>query len=194
MTGPSGRPPTAGCTAGSTPSIPASAAAWVDASVAAFGRIDVLVNNAGSNERVGLMDDDEAALDRLWAINVKAPLRMTRLCMPHLEAVGRGRIINLSSLSGKRVRNPNVGYNMTKFAVMGLTHTTRHVGWDKGVRATAVCPSFVETEMTSNVTKIARDEMIRPETLAGLIRTAIELPNTAAMAEMLVNCRLEDML
>jgi NAD(P)-dependent dehydrogenase (short-subunit alcohol dehydrogenase family) len=172
----------------------ATASAWVDAALARFGRIDGLVNNAGSGERVSLMDDDEAALDRLWEVNVKAPLRMTRLCLPHLEATGRGRIVNVVSLSGKRVRNAHVGYNMTKFALMGLTHTTRHVAWEKGVRATAVCPGFVRTDMSSYTGKVAPEEMIQPETMAELVRTLIELPNTAAIAELLVNCRLEDML
>lgn len=171
-----------------------TAAAWVDAAVARFGRIDGLVNNAGSGEHVTLMDDDEDALDRLWAVNVKAPLRLTRLCLPHLEATGRGRIVNVVSLSGKRVRNAFVGYNMTKFALMGLTHTTRHVAWEKGVRATAVCPSFVRTAMSAYTGKVAPEEMIQPETMAELVRTLIELPNTAAIAELLVNCRLEDML
>jgi len=173
---------------------PETAKQWVDETVARFGRIDGLVNNAGSGEQVQLTDDNEEALDRLWTVNVKAPLRLTRLCLPHLEETGRGRIVNIVSMSGKRVRNGFVGYNMTKFAVMGLTHTTRHVAWEKGVRATAICPSFVRTEMSSYTSKVKPEDMIQPETMAELVRTAIELPNNAAMAEMLVNCRLEDML
>ncbi|AZO25023.1 SDR family NAD(P)-dependent oxidoreductase [Mesorhizobium sp. M1E.F.Ca.ET.045.02.1.1] len=173
---------------------PKSAKAWVAATVEKFGRIDVLINNAGSNEKVSLLEEDEEALDRLWAINVKAPLRLTRLCVPYLERTGHGRIVNIASMSGKRVRNPFVGYNMTKFAVMGLTHTTRHVTWDMGIRATAICPSFVRTDMTRESTKIARDDMIAPQTLARIVRNTIELPNNAATAEVLVNCRLEDML
>lgn len=172
----------------------ASAEAWVSDSVAAFGRIDALINNAGTNERVTIMDDDDEALDRIWSINVKAPLRMTRLCLPYLEQTGSGRIINVASMSGKRVRNPHVGYNMSKYAVMGLTHTTRFIGWDKGVRATAVCPSFVRTDMTADATRVTPDEMIQPEDLARLIRTTIELPNTAAIAELLVNCTYENTL
>lgn len=173
---------------------PDSAAQWVDATIAKFGQIDALVNNAGLGEQVTIMDDNDAALDRLWQVNVKAPLRLTRLCLPYLEACGHGRIVNIASLSGKRVRNAFVGYNMTKFALMGLTHTTRHVAWEKGVRATAVCPSFVRTEMSAYTGKVAPDDMIQPETLAELVSTLIQLPNTAAMAEMLLNCRLEDML
>ncbi|RUT29941.1 SDR family NAD(P)-dependent oxidoreductase [Arsenicitalea aurantiaca] len=171
-----------------------TAAAWVDATVARFGRIDALVNNAGSGERVSLMDDNDEALDRLWAVNVKAPLRLTRLCLPELEQTGAGRIVNVASLSGKRVRNAFVGYNMTKFALMGLTHTTRHVAWEKGVRATAVCPSFVRTEMSAYTSKVSPEDMIQPETMAELVCTLVELPNSAAIAELLVNCRLEDML
>jgi NADP-dependent 3-hydroxy acid dehydrogenase YdfG len=173
---------------------PATATAWVEATASTFGAIDALVNNAGSSERVLLTDDDDEALDRLWQVNVKAPLRLTRLCLPYLEATGRGRIINIASLSGKRVRNGFVGYNMTKFAVMGLTHTTRHVAWEKGVRATAICPSFVKTEMSSYTDKVKPDEMIQPETIAELVATLIALPNNAAIAELLVNCRLEDTL
>ena len=167
---------------------------WVSAALDRFGRIDVLVNNAGSAERVSLHDDDEEALDRLWTVNAKAPLRLTRLCLPHLERSGRGRIINIASLSGKRVRNEFVGYNMTKFAMMGLTHTTRHVAWDKGVRATVICPSFVNTDMSAYTDRVKPEDMIQPEIIAQMVRTAIELPNNAAVAEMLVNCRLEDML
>lgn len=172
----------------------ASAAAWVDGTVSTFGGIDVLINNAGINERVTIETYEDEALDRLWAVNVKAPLRLCKLCLPMLEVSGRGRIVNVVSLSGKRVRNPHVGYSMTKFAMMGLTHTLRHVGWDKGIRTTAVCPSFVRTDMTEAVTRIPREEMTDPETLAGLIRHVVELPNNAAIAELLVNCRQEDML
>ena len=173
---------------------PTSAERWVAATAERFGQINALINNAGSAERVTLYDDNEEALDRLWAINVKAPFRLTRLCLPHLEQTGNGRIVNIVSMSGKRVRNAFVGYNMTKFAMMGLTHTTRHVAWHKGVRATAICPSYVRSEMSAYTEKVKPEDMIQPETMAQLVRSAIEMPNNAAIAEILVNCRLEDML
>jgi NAD(P)-dependent dehydrogenase (short-subunit alcohol dehydrogenase family) len=174
---------------------PATAESWVRDTVAQFGRIDVLINNAGVNKPVvTLREGSEADLDLLWAINVKAPLRMTRLCLPHLEAGGEGRIVNVASLSGKRVRNARLGYTMTKFAVMGLTHTTRLETWDKGVRVTALCPGFASTDMTAAYTQVPRDDMTSPQALARLARTVVELPNNAAVAELLVNCRREDTL
>ncbi|MEM8854025.1 MAG: SDR family NAD(P)-dependent oxidoreductase [Pseudomonadota bacterium] len=170
-----------------------SHADWLKATLDRFGRLDGLVNNAGTSNTFSIEAGDEADLDALWSINIKGPLFLTRICLPHLKAAGSGRIVNVSSLSGKRVRNDNVAYAMTKHALIALTHATRRIGWESGVRATSVCPSFVATDLTADVTKVAREEMIDPADLAELVATAIALPNTATMAEMLVNCRLEDL-
>lgn len=172
----------------------ATQAAWVESAAARFGRIDGLINNAGISLKMTLRDASEEALDRIWAINCKAPLNMIRCALPHLEASGQGRIVNVASLSGKRVRNDNVAYNMSKFAVMALTHGVRRLGWNKGVRATALCPSFVRTDMTSGSARISAAEMSDPKDIAALVATVVALPNTASIAELLVNCRLEDMV
>jgi NAD(P)-dependent dehydrogenase (short-subunit alcohol dehydrogenase family) len=171
-----------------------SAEAWVSATMQRLGRIDVLVNAAGINPVGNFLDPDEAAFDALWAVNAKGPMRVVRAAWPYLVACGEGRIVNLASLSGKRVRNDNTGYAMSKFAVMALTHAVRREGWPHGIRATALCPSFVDTDMTSAVTKVSREEMSRPEDLAAIVETIVRLPNNAAIAELLLNCRHEDML
>ena len=172
----------------------ASHDAWVKAAIERYGRIDVLINNAGISRNMTIRNADEATLDEIWAVNCKAPLNMIRCALPHLEASGTGRVVNIASLSGKRVANDNVSYNMTKFAVMALTHGTRKIGWDKGVRATAICPSFVRTELTAGVTAVTPQQMIDPADLAELVATVIALPNTASVAELLVNCRYEPMV
>ena len=167
-----------------------SAEAWVGATVARFGGVDGLVNSAGVNPKFAVTDADETALDQLWAINVKGPLRLSRFALPHLRACGTGRIVNVASLSGKRVANRNAGYAMSKFAAVALTHALRREGWDAGVRATALCPSFVETDMTRGA-DFPRDQMSKPEDLAAMVGMLLLLPNTAVVAELLVNCRLE---
>lgn len=171
-----------------------SAKAWVDATTARFGALHGLVNVAGINPRVELTDTDETQLDALWAINVKGPLRLIRLALPHLIACGQGRVVNVASLSGKRVRNTNVGYAMSKYALVALTHAVRQAGWDHGLRATAFCPGFVATDMTSAVTKVPRERMTEPADIALLVETILRLSNTASVAELLVNCQLEDTL
>ncbi|MBV8770179.1 MAG: SDR family NAD(P)-dependent oxidoreductase, partial [Hyphomicrobiales bacterium] len=168
--------------------------AWVESVIERFGRLDGLVNNAGVSSRGTIRDIDEKELDRVFAVNCKAPLNMIRKALPHLEASGAGRIVNVASLSGKRVKNDNVAYAMSKFAVVALTHAVRRLGWEKGVRATALCPSFVRTDMTAGATQISAEMMTNPADLAELVATVIALPNTASIAELLVNCRLEDMV
>jgi NADP-dependent 3-hydroxy acid dehydrogenase YdfG len=173
----------------------ASAEDWVGDTLARFGRIDGLVNNAGILLDARLEDGDEAAFDRLWQINVKGPLRLTRLAMPHLKASGAGRVVNVVSLSGKRTKGDNAGYAMSKFAALALTHATRRAGWDEGVRACALCPSFVATDMAAVAhDALPADAMIQPADLAEVVATVIALPNTASIAELLVNCRFEDMV
>jgi NAD(P)-dependent dehydrogenase (short-subunit alcohol dehydrogenase family) len=171
-----------------------SAEAWVATTIDRFGRLDGLINAAGINPVANLTDPDETALDAMMLVNVKAPMRLIRLAIPHLAKSGEGRVINIASLSGKRVRNPNVGYAMSKFALIALTHAVRQYGWEQGIRATAICPSFVATDMTAHVSKWPRDKMSDPRDIAELIATVLRLPNTATIAELLVNCRLEDML
>ena len=167
---------------------------WVEDTAARFGRVDGLINNAGILARVRIEDDDETALDRMWAVNVKAPLSMIRLTLPHLRRCGNGRVINIASLSGKRVPNDNVGYAMSKFALVALSHASRRLGWDDGIRCTAVCPGFVRTDMTAEVQSFPREQMTDPNDLAELVATVLALPNTASVAELLVNCRDEIVL
>ncbi|MBV9522284.1 MAG: SDR family NAD(P)-dependent oxidoreductase, partial [Alphaproteobacteria bacterium] len=158
-----------------------SCAAWVRGTAERFGRIDGLVNNAGIALDVAIEDEDEEAYDAMWEVNVKGPLRLIRMALPHLRRAGSGRIVNVASLSGKRVKNDKAGYAMSKFAVMALTHAVRRAGWEDGVRATAVCPSFVATDMTVWVKDVPRTAMIQPEDLAELVAMALALPDTAVV-------------
>jgi NAD(P)-dependent dehydrogenase (short-subunit alcohol dehydrogenase family) len=171
-----------------------AAKSWVDATVDRFGRIDVLVNNAGISRFVGLEVGDEGDLDDLFAVNVTAPFRLIRAALPHLKASGSGRVINVASLSGKRVMGLNAGYQMSKHAVVALTHAVRRIGWQHGIRATALCPGFVDTDLTAHVSDVPHEHMTDPKDLAKLVATVVALPNTAAVAELLVNCRYEHML
>lgn len=176
----------------------ASASAWVAASVRDFGRIDGLVNAAGISVRTPLIGSDEAALfgslDQMVSVNVKGPMAVVRAAWPHLVASGAGRVVNISSLSGKRVRSDNIGYAMSKFALMALNQEIRRIGWEHGIRATALCPGFVNTDMTRAITQFPRDQMSQPDDLAELVEMALRLPNNASVAELLVNCRHEDFL
>lgn len=170
-----------------------SAEAWVAATAKRYGRIDAVINAAGINPKVRVGDEGEDLLDEMWRVNVKGPLRVIRAALPHLAKSGCGRVINLGSLSGKRVAS-NVGYAMSKFALTALTHGVRREGRDAGIRATVICPGYVATDMTANETEIPRHDMTQPGDLAELVDTLLRLPNNAAVSELLVHCQYEPML
>jgi NAD(P)-dependent dehydrogenase (short-subunit alcohol dehydrogenase family) len=176
---------------------PEDARGFVDATQDAFGRIDALVNNAGIGGPLELMpeepqgdDEMEEALDALLSVNVKAPFRLTRAALPALCQSGSGRVIVMASLSGKRVLGLNAGYQMTKHAAVALSHAARRAGWDHGVRACAVCPGFVATDLTLRH-DLPRHEITQPEDLGRLVADVVTLPNTASVSELAVNWRYE---
>lgn len=170
-----------------------SARQWVTETVAEHGGVDVLINNAGILDGFGLDNYDEAAFDSMLTVNVKSPTLLTHLTLPHLRVSGHGRVINIASLSGKRVKSGfSPGYAMSKHAVMALTHATRQHGWDDGVRATAICPSFVETDMITDFVT-GEDPVTDPDDIAALVSTALSMPNFSSVPEIIVNCRREDL-
>ncbi|HEV7268629.1 MAG TPA: SDR family NAD(P)-dependent oxidoreductase [Falsiroseomonas sp.] len=176
---------------------PDSAASWIAEAVAAHGRLDVLVNNAGILRPFTLEQGDEADLDAMWAVNVKGPLRAIRAALPHLRAAGHGRLVNIASTDGKRIRDPSapLGYAMTKHALMALTHAARFAGHEDGLRATALCPGAIDTELIAGLPGATPAAgRMKPETVAEIVGLILRLPNQAAVAELIVNTRLESTL
>lgn len=168
-------------------------AAWVDAARKRFGRIDAVVCCAGVMHPSTVIEIDDADLDRMWEVNVKAPRRLVQAAWTDLRDAGAGRVVILSSLSGKRVKSAaSAPYAMTKHAATALCHGIRQAGWDLGIRATAICPGYVDTDMARAITDFPPDRMTQPEEVARLVQLALDLPATASMAEMAVNCQLEE--
>ncbi|WP_112322816.1 SDR family NAD(P)-dependent oxidoreductase [Oceanibium sediminis] len=175
---------------------PASASGWVDATMERFGRLDALVNNAGILRMIDFEQGSEDDLDDLWAINVKAPFRLIRAALPHLRASGAGRVINIASTDAKRFRpGTSVGYAMTKHALLAMTQAVRQAGWDDGVRATALCPGAIDTELIDGLPGVTpKADRLTPETVAGMVAFLLSLPNQASVPELIANTRLETLI
>ena len=165
---------------------------WVDATVACYGRIDAVVNNAGIMipKSVIAVSDDE--IEAMLEVNVKSPLRLVRAAYPELARSGRGRVVTLASLSGKRVKTADSGsYAVSKFAALALAHAIRHAGWDDGVRSAAICPGYVATDMAIDLTDVDPATMTQPADIARIVALLLELPNTASVPEIAVNCAVD---
>ncbi len=172
---------------------PASAKSWVESTLSQWGEIDTLIHCAGILHRTPLLfaDGQEQELDDLWAINVKGPWWLTRAAWPSLLASGHGRIQVLVSMSGKRVKGRMAGYPVSKFALMGLCQSMRNEGWEHGIRVTAICPSWVNTDMARGVTAVEPSAMTQPDDLASLSSTLLSLPEASIPFELAMNCSLE---
>lgn len=167
--------------------------AWIAATLEKFGRIDAVVHNAGMMLPVSILEASDEDFDRTFDVNVKSPMRLSRKLWPHLQASGAGRIVMLVSLSGKRVRGERSSlYAMSKYAALALAHGLRKIGDAHGIRCTAICPGFVATDMGTSLTEMPMEKMTQPEDIAHLVRTVLELPTTASIAEIPVNWTVED--
>ncbi|MEM7025749.1 MAG: SDR family NAD(P)-dependent oxidoreductase [Pseudomonadota bacterium] len=176
---------------------PSTAAAWVQHAADHYGQIDALINNAGILRMVTLETGSEEDLDAMWSVNVKAPFRLIRAALPHLRASGAGRVINIASTDAKRYRDPTVslGYVMTKHALLAMTHAARFAGWDDGVRATAICPGAIDTDMVAHLPGVTtKGNRLAPDTVADMVAFALSLPNQASVPEFIANTRLESTL
>ena len=168
-----------------------SAEKWVNASLKQFGRIDALINCAGILRKVKFNPEEVDRLEELWEVNVRGPWFLSSLCLEELKKHS-GKIINVSSLSGKRVAGASGGgYAMSKFALTAMSHALRHECWESGVRVTNLCPGFVNTDMVKEIATIDQSEMIQVEDLASTVEHLLDLPKTMSISDLTVNCRLE---
>lgn len=128
------------------PNATASALATVER---ALGPIDVLINNAGVAESAPLEATDDALIERTFAVNVWPIFRLCRALVPTMARRGWGRVINVASNAGLTGYAYTSAYCASKHAVVGLTRALAAEFARSGVTINAVCPGFVDTEMTA---------------------------------------------
>ncbi len=127
---------------------------WINSIVAKYGRIDYCINNAGiAGTDAKTHEYDEEMFDKVFEINVKALWQCMRFEIPVLLKQQKGVIINIASVAGLGAFKGKVAYSASKHAVIGMTKTTAVEYATKGIRVNAVCPSFIETPMVTEMTK-----------------------------------------
>jgi NAD(P)-dependent dehydrogenase (short-subunit alcohol dehydrogenase family) len=152
-------------------------AAQVDRAVAeaerAFGRIDVLVNNAGIGYFGAIEESEETEVRRMFEVNVFGLARMTHAVLPGMRARRRGHVVNVSSIGGLRAF-PAVGYyNATKFAVVGLSESLALETAPLGIKVTIVEPSGFRTDWAGRSANEAPNEIADYAETAGKNRRSI---------------------
>ncbi len=138
---------------------PTEVSAVIARTVAHFGRLDALVNNAGVAVFKSALETTFEEWSRVLAVNLNGPFLMSQAAVPHLLAAGGGAIVNIGSISGLRASTLRIAYGTSKAAIMHLTKQQAAEWGTLGIRVNAVAPGPVDTTMAKAVhsTAIRRD-------------------------------------
>jgi short-subunit dehydrogenase len=125
---------------------PATRASIVERTLERYGRIDILIDNAGAGAYGPSIEANEEATRRMFDLNFFAPLALTQLAIPHMRAQKSGTIVNVASIAGKVTLPWMTLYSASKSALISLTDGLRRELYGTGVHAMTVCPGYVKTE------------------------------------------------
>jgi len=142
--------------------------------VAARGGLDVLVNNAGCHHRGPAAEREADELAEMVDTNLRAPIMLTRLALPHLQQAKRGAVINVASIAGQMPLAGSATYSATKFGLRAFTYALAEELADSSVHVSAVSPGPVATDfILSDIDGVSditfSQPMSTPEQIAGLI-------------------------
>jgi NAD(P)-dependent dehydrogenase (short-subunit alcohol dehydrogenase family) len=154
-----------------------------------FGRLDVLVNNAGIGIGGPVADAQTKKVDLQLNVNLRAVYLVARDCIPLLKEAGaehgKALMVNTASIAGKHGQGWLAAYSATKFGVVGLSQALHKELSNDGVQVTAICPGFVATAMTDWIEgQVPKEEMIQPEDIAEGIRFLLRTSPNCIVPEL----------
>lgn len=155
-----------------------------------FGRLDVLVNNAGVGIGAAAGEHATKFIDLQLDVNLRAIILFYRECLEMLRAAGAEHrsalVVNLASIAGKSPQAWLSVYSATKAAVIAYTQAMNKELNGEGIKSTALCPGFVDTDMTDFVKgQVPAEEMIRPEDIADAVRFLLGVSAATVVPEII---------
>lgn len=155
-----------------------------------YGRLDVLVNNAGVGVGAFLGDIQTKYLDMQLSVNLRSIVIFYRECLPLLQAAAAEHrnaiVVNTSSISGKRGEPWLSVYSATKHGVVGWTEAMNKEFAPHGIKSTALCPAFVDTPMADFVKEhVKAEDMIKPEDVAESVRFLLRTSPNCVVPEIM---------
>jgi len=150
-----------------------------------FGRLDVLINNAGITLSNSLEETTTDDWDRLMAVNVRGAFILCREAVGLLRQAQPGVIVNISSVVGVKGYAKQIAYTASKHAMRGMSIAMAEELKESNVRVHVICPGGVDTEMVSRVRPdINKDELIQPEEIAELVLYLVSHTGNAIVDEI----------
>ena len=153
---------------------------------ARFGRVDLLFNNAAINIR-GTLELTHAEFDEIMRVNVQGAFNVLKAVVPLMKQQREGYILNVASVAAKTGFSGSGAYCGTKFALLGLSESLFHELVPLGIKVTALCPSWVDTEMASYA-PFSGEQMISPNDIVRTVRYLQALSPYACPKELVLEC------
>ena len=141
----------------------------VDATMSAYGAVDILINNAGVLGGSRIHEHDITDWDRVMEANLRGPFLMARAVLPIMRNQRRGEIVNISSESGLEYYEGDGAYGVAKHALNALSEFIQRENQSFGIRVSTVCPGMVLTEMTRDRPGLNLDKCLYPDDIADLV-------------------------
>jgi NAD(P)-dependent dehydrogenase (short-subunit alcohol dehydrogenase family) len=162
----------------------------IDAATGAYGRLDVLCNNAGIMDNfAGVAEFSDELLSRVFGVNAFGPMYLSRLAVPIMIAQGGGSIVNTASVAGMHGGAAGVVYTASKHACVGLTRNTAWYYAKQGVRCNAIVAGGVETNIMASVdpSKINAEGAQQAGVYGGIIPAMLKAQDIANLALFLAS-------
>jgi 3-hydroxybutyrate dehydrogenase len=165
----------------------------VDAALAHYGRVDILVNNAGFQHIAPIESFPEEVWERMLAVMLTAPFRLTKSVWPGMQTQRWGRIVNIGSIHSVVASPFKVGYISAKHGLLGLTRTAAREGGAYGITVNAILPAYTRTPLVENQIQdqaatrgLAPDEVVEQVMLTqAAIKRLVEPEEVGALAAYL---------
>lgn len=165
----------------------ASAERGVRELVDSHGRLDVLVNNAGTDRTASVADLDVADFDRILAVNLRGPFVLSRLAMREMSARGEGHIVNIVSTAAKRAWPNASAYHASKWGLLGLSHALHSEARAVGVKVTAVVAGGMRTPFLLDRFPDLDPSLLQdPANVAETVRFVLTQPPETVIPEVMV--------
>src|SRR3984957_17965296 len=164
----------------------------IGAALDCYGHIDVLVNNAGwAPPRTPLLKMRPADVDRMIALNLRAPIVLTRLAAAAMTTRGTGTIVNVASSAATKAPAGEAVYAATKAALSAFTRAAFHEMRQSGLKLSVIGPGLVDTTLIPNNKRLARAAMLSPDDVAHAVMQIVNSPAGACPVEVTLEPQID---